>query len=241
MKGTSSFIFSAFLGFIATVTAITHEKVISRPTFEQVNKSGSFDFTTYDGSLVKYVTPAPVKTLVEMLKLHSEPYLKSFSSAFKSAASGKKTWVSTSFDKQAQTNYNVMLQDYLPMNEADAAAARYLLSVTNCAIRKPEKLKTDLTMCQYYGARILGDIVKRFTPLHLLLTTGSIEPGIPSATPVPLTTPPELLSQITKIVNMFSAPEIDNYLKSADPGAIQMWTTVKNQIMNSGGYRTLPS
>lgn len=232
MKGIISLFKGTLLCLIVSqASAIVHEKPINRPAMFELTKSstfGGFNIAEYDASLIKYVIPAALKTFVETLRVHSESYVKSFTDTFNKAAQGKSTMISASFDKQTQSNFNVMIQDYLPMNEADAAAARYLFSVTTCAIRKPENTKTGLTMCQYYGARILGDIVKRLTPLHLYLTSGSLT-GTPGLQPVKLDIPPEFFNQIIKIINLFSEPEIERYLEEADGASLQMWRSIKRQ------------
>lgn len=233
----------SLLFLAAGIRAIEHEKKITRPNGFLSVLGAAFDANNYNASLVKYVTPMPIKTMVEMLRLHSEPIFKSFTSNYESHVRGSRVMIGSSYEKRAQADYNVVLQDYLPMNEADAAAARYLFSVTNCSIKRNEStMPKNVTGCQYYGAKILSDIVRRLTPIHSLLTMGSLQlspMSIPLAgtgtTPKVPNTPPELIQQITKIVAVLGGTDIASYLNIVDPGVSTIWGDICNRVRN-GGY-----
>ena len=235
-------LFVACLIINSSVMGITHEKKIVRPVGFQTVSGSSFDLNNYDASLVKYVTPVPLKTLVETLRIHSEPVFKNFSDAFKKAVSGAIIYtIGTPYEKVAQNELNILLHDYLPMNEADAAAAKYLLSLSACAIRKTEKMSKasgELTACQYYGAKILAEIIKRLSPMHNMLTTGLIDPGLaPSVKKqVRLTTPPELISQILKITSLFEGEEIVGFLEKTDPTVVSMWNEICQRAKSPESY-----
>jgi hypothetical protein len=218
--------------FAQNVLAITHDKKISRPeTFGTIPGQSPVDMKTYDTSLVRVVTPAPLSTLVEVLRLHSDKEFKEFSADHTNALKCKGVTFGDPYEKRAKNHYKVLIQDYMPMNEADAAAARYLFSVKACALRvDPKATPTSLTPCQYSGAKILSDIVKRLRHVHSLMMIGSVEPVPDAKVSVEIQQPKELTDQIKRIVNLLGTDEISGYLQAADPPVAIVWKNIRNSF-----------
>lgn len=212
------------------VVAISHDKKITRPdTFGTIPGQSPVDLKTYDTSLVRVVTPAPLSTMVEVLRLHSDKEFKDFASDHKNALNGKGVTFGDPYEKRARDHYKVLIQDYLPMNEADAAAARYLFSVKNCALRvDPKAPQTSLTPCQYSGAKILSDVIKRMRAVHSLMTTGSVETVLEIKASVEVQQPKELIDQMRRIVNLLGSDEIAGYLQLTDPSIVTIWRTIRD-------------
>lgn len=218
--------------FAQNVLAISHDKKIKRPdTFGTIPGQSSVDMNKYDASLVRVVTPLPLSTLVQVLRQHSDKEFKDFSSDHTKALMGKGVTFGDPYEKRAKDHYKVLIQDYMPMNEADAAAARYLFSVKACALRAdPKAPSTSLTPCQYSGAKILSDIVKRLRHVHSLMTIGSVEPVPDAKVNVEIQQPKELTDQIRRIVNLLGTDEISGYLQAADPPVAIVWKNIRNSF-----------
>lgn len=215
------------------VDAIIHESKIKRPdTFPTLPGQSRFDISTYQPSLVQIVSPAPVSTLAEVLRVHSEPLMKSFVSSHTSALKGTRVMLpgASSYEKRAQTDYNILIQDYMPMNEADAAAAKYLLSVPSCVIRRTDKMPADMTACQYNGVKVLADIIRRLSPVHSLMTTGTVEVVPNAVKAVPIVNPPELAAQIAKIVGLLGGEDVAALLQKTDPGLSPIWNDIRSRV-----------
>ena len=226
------FVLAVFLNnSLTNVLAITHDKKITRPeTFGTIPGQRSVDMKTYDASLVRVVTPVPLSTMVEVMRIHAHKEFNEFSTAHAKALMGKRPMMGMGdpFDKRAKDHYKIMIQDYMPMNEADAAAARYLFSVKNCALRAdPKAPSTGLTPCQYSGAKILSDIVKRLQPIHALITLGSITVIPDAKVSVEIQQPKELIDQIRRIVSLLGTEEIAGYLRAADNSAALPWKHIR--------------
>lgn len=213
--------------FSFTASALKQSKPIQRvEVFPTMKGQSRVDLNTYNPSLVKVVDPIPVSTLVEVLKLSSDETLKKFKSAHASAAKGSKTLISRSFADQAQDYYNRLLQDWMPMNEAEAAAAKYLLSLTACAIRSTKEMNESITACQHHGGKILADIINRLIPIHYLLTIGTVDPTAEIKVPVNLDHPPELKTQIANIVKLFAGDENVRILEMVAPSLVGIWRNI---------------
>ena len=228
-------ILSAFTIFSMT-SGLKQSKAINRVTvFPTMNGQTRVDLSTYNPSLVKVVDPIPVSTLVEVLKLNSDETLKKFKSAHSSAAKGAKTLISRSFAEQAQDYYNRLLQDWMPMNEAESAAAKYLLSLPACAIRSTKEMGESVTACQYHGAKILADIINRLVPIHYLLTMGTVEPTTTTTTTVNvnLDHPPELKTQIANIVKLFASEETTRVLGIVSPSLVRIWENICKNVQTN--------
>lgn len=214
------------------VLAMSHDKKISRPeTFGTIPGQSIVDMTTYDTSLVRVVTPVPWSTMVEVLRLHSDKEFKDFASDHKSALIGKGVTFGDPYAKRSRDHYKVLIQDYMPMNEADTAAARYLFSVKTCALRpdpKAPKNSLSLTPCQYSGARILSDIIKRMRVVHALMTMGSVEAINDIKDSVEMQQPKELIDQMRRIVNLLGSDEIAEHLRLTDPSVVTIWKTIRD-------------
>ena len=115
------------------------------------------------------------------------------------------------------------------MNEADAAAARYLFSVKTCALRAdPKAPQNSLTPCQYSGAKILSDIIKRTRAIHSLMTLGSVETITDIKNSVEMQHPKELIDQMRRIVNLLGSDEIVGHLQLTDPSLVTIWKTIRD-------------
>lgn len=218
------------IGIMAILMAFsTQASQINRPSkFPTIPGQPHVDMLAYESSLVRMVSPVPVSTFVEVLKIHSDPILNDFKSAHKEALIGRSVMLGDSYDVRAQKAYNLLLQDYFPMNEADSAAARYLFSIQECSLKRSEKMPTDLTACQYHGAMILADIVKRLVPIHSLITTGSVEPVTNAKKIVTMTNPPELKLQIDRIVALLGSDEIAAHLLKVEPSLSVVWNSIRS-------------
>lgn len=216
---------------IELASALTHETKIKRPdTFPPLPGQSRFDISTYEPSLVQIVTPAPLSTMVEVLRVHSDPLMKSFVASHTSALQGTRVMMGASYEKRAQADYNMLIQDYMPMNESDAAAAKYLLSVSSCTIRRTDKMPAGMTACQYNGAKIMADIVKRLSPIHSLMTTGSVQTVSKAVKTVPIVNPPELTTQIAKIVGLLGGDSNAALLQKTDPSLWPIWNDIRSRI-----------
>jgi hypothetical protein len=210
--------------------ALKPDKVIVRPdTFPTLPGQSRFNLATYDTSILSLVSPAPLSTLVEVLRLHSDPLLETFKKSHTSAMQGKRAMFGDPYEKRAQKEYDLMLQDYMPMNEADAAAARYLLNQSDCAIRVSDKMPTGMTACQYHGTKILADIVRRLVPIHSLLTEGFVDriPDIKKV--VHITNPPELDAQIKRIANLLGDEATAENLMKIEPTLSFTWNDIRRR------------
>lgn len=212
------------------VFALKPDKVISRPdTFPTLPGQSRFNIAAYDTSILSLVSPAPVSTVVEVLRLHSDPLLETFKSSHSNAMLGKRVMFGDSYEKRAQKEYDLMLQDYMPMNEADAAAARYLLNQTECSIRTTDKMPQGMTACQYHGTKILADIVRRLVPIHSLITEGSVDRIAKATKVVPITNPPELDAQIKRIANLLGDDAIAERLMKIEPTLSFTWNDIRRR------------
>ena len=215
---------------VNNVLAITHDKMITRPeTFGIIPGQPQVDMKTYDTSLVRVVTPLPLSTMVEVLRLHSDKEFNEFVNDHKNALRGKGVTFGDPYEKRARDHYKVLIQDYMPMNEADAAAARYLFSVKTCALRPdPKAPQNSLTPCQYSGAKILSEIIKRTRAIHSLMTLGSVETITDIKNSVEMQHPKELIDQMRRIVNLLGSDDIVGHLQLTDPSLVTIWKTIRD-------------
>lgn len=224
------------ISLICVAEGLKQLKPIARvAVFPTMKGQTRVDLATYDPSLVKIVDPIPIATMVEVLKLSSDETLRKFKSAHSSALKGSKTLISMSFAEQAQDYYNRLLQDWMPMNEAESAAAKYLLSVSSCAIRNTKEMGEGVTACQYHGTKILSDIINRLVPLNNLLTLGTVEPisDMSKTINVNLDQPPELKAQMATIVKLFAGEETTRVLGIVSPNLVKIWENICKNVQNN--------
>lgn len=222
------------LFFTFAIEALKQSEEIKRVTsFPSMKGQSQVDLTTYDPSLVKVVDPLPISTLVEVLKISSDETFKKFKKAHTKAVKGSKVLLGKSYPDQAQDYYNRLLQDWMPMNEAESAAAKYLLSLDSCSIQITKEIHLNLTACQHHGGKILSDIINRLLPIHYLMTMGTLEPNESALVNVNLIHPPELKTQMTNIVKLFGDDETLMVLESVSPSLVKAWESICKNVKNN--------
>ncbi len=133
----------------------------------------------------------------------------------------------------AQRELNVLLQDYMPMNEADLAAAMFMFSIRDCRLRAGKEVPQGLNACQYHGARFLQDIVHRTGPIHNALTFGMVVPDVSSKkkiTPIVMDVPPQWNEQIAKIVANLGTEAVSRGLELVDAAAGVVWKSMRQSL-----------
>lgn len=212
---------------------VQFEPISRAAVFPTMSGQKRVDLTTYDPSLVRIVDPIPISTLVEVLKLSSDSTLGNLKAALSSVRAGVKVYAGRPYEVRAQDYYNRLLQDWMPMNEAESAAAKYLLSLTSCAIRNTKEMGGSVTACQYHGTKILSDIINRLAVIHNLLTSGTIDTvagGI--SKPELFIHPTELGIQMANIVKLFADGETTRILGIVSPNLGEKWRTICANVSN---------
>ena len=224
---------SIILSLILFSVAEGIKPVMRVAEFPTMKGQSRVDMATYDPSLIKRVDPIPISTLVEVLKLSSEETLKQFKSTHNKAVQGAKTLIGKSYVEQAQEHYFRLLLDWLPMNEAESAAAKYLLSLPTCAIRSTKEMDPSMTACQHHGTKILSEIIRRLAVLDNLLTLGTVgdEPSSPKPA-VPLAHPTALYKQMKNIVKLFAGEETTRLIAIISPSLAKNWLMICRNVQN---------
>lgn len=234
MNLTANLILAVSLFSCVAEGLVQFEPISRVAVFPTMSGQKRVDLTTYDPSLVKIVDPIPISTMVEVLKLSSDSTLGNLKAALSSVRAGVKVYLGRPYEVRAQDYYNRLLQDWMPMNEAESAAAKYLLSLTSCAIRNTKETGDSVTACQYHGTKILSDIINRLAVIHNLLTSGTIDTvasgDIPKTLLVNFVHPPELGTQMTNIVKLFAGEETTRILGIVSPNLVEKWGTICEKV-----------
>lgn len=189
-----------------------------------------------DTSIVKTVEPLKMSTLVQTLFEHSIKPRDDLKSYYDSARMGKMHFGLHSNSYLAQREMNVLIQDYLPMNEADMASAMFMFSFdgNTCRLAPVKDAPIGVNPCHYHGARFLSDIVRRVSPIHTIMTYGNLFDGrvdLSKATKtVPMKTPPEWNAQIARMVANLGSGAVQTALSAVDSNSGKLWEDIKAHV-----------
>lgn len=215
----------------STSSAIKQDYPIDRPsTFK-----GGQDALKVNTALVRVVDPLPMETLVQTLFEHSITPKKNFYNYHQKAVEGRYHMGLHSNKYLAERELKVLLQDYMPMNEADMAAAMFMFAIRDCKLKAGKEVPQDMNACQYHGARFLQDIVHRTGPIHNVLLYGMILPETDSKRklkPVVMNVPPQWNEQIAKIVTNLGTEVASKCLEAIDPAAGVVWQNMRQSLAN---------
>lgn len=193
-----------------------------------------------DTSIVKTVEPLKMSTFVQTLFEHSIKPRDNLKSYYDAARMGKMHFGIHSNAYLAQREMNVLIQDYLPMNEADMASAMFMFSFdgNSCKLAPVKEAPIGVNACHYHGARFLSDVVRRVSPIHTIMTYGSLFDGrvdnSKNTKTVPMKTPPEWNSQIARMVANLGSGAVQSALDAVDANSGKLWDDIKRHVSKQG-------
>lgn len=224
----SSIIAYLLLSALPSLEAIKQDSKIDRPDLFKGMKEAADQET----AIIRIVDPLSVSTLVQTLFEHSTSHKQSFYNYHQKAVEGRSHIGLHSNKYLAQRELNVLLQDYMPMNEADLAAAMFMFSIKECRLKAGKEVPQGLNACQYHGARFMQDIVYRTGPIHNALTFGMVLPQ-QMKTPmkqITMEVPPQWNEQVAKIIANLGTEAATKSLEAVDPAAGVVWKSMRQSL-----------
>ncbi len=215
---------SVLLFVYGTMAIKQSSNIVRQETFK-----GDKDALKQDTALVRVVDPMSVATLVQTLFEHSISLRQSFYSNHEKAEKGSYRMGFSSYKVLAQSDLNVLMQDYMPMNEADLAAAMFMFAIKDCKLKPGKEIPQGFTACEYHGARFLQDIVHRTGPIHNALTFGQIVPQ-PGKKSITMEVPPQWNEQVSRIVANLGTSSASRSLEAIDPFASTVWNSMRESL-----------